>query len=98
MSLAQPMSLGEDRNGVKLKIHYRPLKYTHTAVQGTALLWPLYLGLSPSLAALSGENVSPSFSFSFSLFCFSDQVTQDSYDKDKETQTHITTQIFQLSS
>lgn len=46
--------------------------------------WPLYLGLSPSLVALSSENVNPSFSFSLSFFCFSAQVTQDSYGKKKE--------------
>ena len=59
---------------------------THGAAQGSALLWPLYLGLSPSLAALSSENVSPSFSFSLPLFCFSAQVTQDSHSEDKEKQ------------
>lgn len=72
------LSLGEGWKEVKLKINYRLLKYTNS-MQHMGL-WPLYLGLSPSYAALSRENVNPSFFFSLYLFCFSSQVTQDSYE------------------
>lgn len=42
----------------------KPLQATQTHTVQHRGEWPLYLGLSPSLAALSSENVSPSYSSS----------------------------------